>query len=480
LVNKLEPAGVRFGLVHGGVSDEDRATLRRRFSFDKDNPDALDVLLSSEVGCEGLDFQFADCLVNYDLPWNPMRIEQRIGRIDRYGQASETVAIVNLVTPGTIDAEIFDRCLSRIGVFQHAIGGNEEILGDITKELHSIAESFSLSEAERAAQLQQLSDNKIRQMQEEQRLEERQGEFFGLNLAAASWEHKLAKSRNYWLEPKGLASALATYLSNRLGKEQGYLLGDKPLKTLRLSQEARASLLEDFRKLPRSTDPTHRAWEKWLKGTQPTLQVTFEQECAVENAGAVLLSLGHPLLRQTASHLQPDEPVAVRLRATHATLPTGTHAFAVYRWTRQGARRDEELVPIANEPAVMDALLELIPSAEDAEELHVPAKDVWDELDAVHHQTWLRASTEHMEDNRQLVGARIHSLTASHQARKKMLGDQIARASNDKIRIMKQAELERAEVDFNARIVDLNRAAEGGDIRATPAVFGVLQIRRAA
>ena len=47
-----------------------------------------------------------------------MRIEQRIGRIDRYGQQSETVAIYNLITPGTVDADIYDRCLMRIGVFQ--------------------------------------------------------------------------------------------------------------------------------------------------------------------------------------------------------------------------------------------------------------------------------------------------------------------------------------------------------------------------
>ena len=239
-------------------------------------------------------------------------------------------------------------------------------------------------------------------------------------------------------------------------------------------------MLDDFRKLHRSADPTHRAWEKWLKGAQPTLQVTFEQECAMENTGAVLLSLGHPLLRQTASHLQPSGAVAVRLCATHASLSVGTYPFAVYRWTRQGARRDEELVPIASEPTVTCALLELIPGAEDAEELQLPAKDVWDKLDAIHHQSWLLASTEHVEDNRQLVGARIHSLMASHQARRKMLSEQIARASNEKIRIMKQAELERAEVDFNARVVDLNRAGEAGDIRATPAVFGVLEIRRAA
>ena len=58
--------------------------------------------------CEGLDYQFCDCMVNYDLPWNPMKVEQRIGRIDRNGQTSESVAIYNMVTPGTVDA---DRCV---------------------------------------------------------------------------------------------------------------------------------------------------------------------------------------------------------------------------------------------------------------------------------------------------------------------------------------------------------------------------------
>ena len=79
--------GVRVGLIHGDVSDEDRRALRRAFALPPEQSDAIDVLLSSEVGSEGLDFQFCDALVNYDIPWNPMRIEQRIGRIDRYGQS---------------------------------------------------------------------------------------------------------------------------------------------------------------------------------------------------------------------------------------------------------------------------------------------------------------------------------------------------------------------------------------------------------
>lgn len=478
LVTKLKVAGVRFGLVHGGVPDEERANLRRRFSLPKDDPDALEVLMSSEVGCEGLDFQFADCLVNYDLPWNPMRIEQRIGRIDRYGQQSETVAIVNLVTPGTIDAEIYDRCLSRIGVFQHAIGGNEEILGDITRELHNIAESFSLSEEERGRRLQQLSDNKIRQIEEEQRLEERQGELFGLNLAAASWEAKLASSRNFWLEPQALALAVTTYLTQRLGKEQENLLGEKPLKNLRLSQEARATLLDDFRRLPRSTDPMYRAWEKWLKGGAPNLQVTFDQECAVENASAILLSLGHPLMRQAAANLQQSEAIAVCLTATHSTLPPAVYPFALYRWARQGVKKDEELVPVVDHAEVAASLLELLQASSDATHLELPAQGVWDDLDTVHHQRWLSESTQHADDNRQLVGVRIQSLTASHRARKALLEEQLTKSTNEKIRVMKQAELERAQVDFDVRVVALQRAADSGDIRATPAVFGVIEVRR--
>lgn len=480
LVGKLRAADIRFGLVHGGVPDEERAVLRWRFSLAKGDPDALDVLMSSEVGCEGLDFQFCDCLVNYDLPWNPMRIEQRIGRIDRYGQQSEAVAIFNLVTPGTIDAEIYDRCLSRIGVFKHAIGGTEEILGEITRELHNIAETFSLSEEERGRRLNQLSDNKIRQIEEEQRLEERQGELFGLNLAAASWEAKLARSRNHWLEPEALASAVTTYLTQRLGKAQDYLLGEKLLKNFRLSQEARAVILEDFRRLPRSSDPMYRAWERWLKGGGPNLQVTFDQECAVDNAAAILLSLGHPLLRQAAVHLQQSEAIFVRLAASHETLPVGSFPFALYRWARQGAKRDEELIPVVETPEIAESLLDLLQVSTDAAYMDLPSPQVWDNLDAVHHQRWLAESTQHAEDNRQLVGVRIQSLSASHRARRALLEEQVGRATNDKIRVMKQAELARSEVDFSVRTAALMRDAESGDIRATPAVFGVLDIRRPA
>ena len=86
LADKLFENGIRVGVVHGGVPDEDRIKLRERFMMSRADEESLDVLLFSEVGCEGLDYQFCDCMINYDLPWNPQTIEQRIGRIDRNGQ----------------------------------------------------------------------------------------------------------------------------------------------------------------------------------------------------------------------------------------------------------------------------------------------------------------------------------------------------------------------------------------------------------
>lgn len=466
--------GFRFGLIHGDIPDDDRADLRHRFSLPKEDANALDVLLSSEVGCEGLDFQFCDFLINYDLPWNPMRIEQRIGRIDRYGQQSKTVAIVNMITPGTVDADIYERCLQRIGVFQRAIGGNEEILGEITQEIHDIAASFHLTPAERENRLCQLSDNSIRQLQEQQELESKQAELFGLNIPNQEWDKEVASADSYWLSSSSIQRCVAAYLTDRLGKEQDYLLGDKPLKTLRLSHEARNALLEDYRRLPKSTEPISREWEKWLKGVTPMLQVIFEQEAAVEHSKATLLSVTHPLVRQAALHLKKEEQVYVCLAVSTPNVLPGHYQFGVYRWTKHGVKQDEVLVPIASDPTIEERLFFLLQEAEGIENTAQPNIVEFDALDGRHHSKWTAAQANHITENRQHVEYRRQSLMVSHRARCKALEDQLSRATNDKIRLMRQGELARANADYDRRIQELERAAGSGDIHATPVLFGLL------
>ena len=464
----------RIGLIHGDVPDEDRTDIRRRFALPKEEADALDVLLSSEVGCEGLDFQFCDFLINYDLPWNPMKIEQRIGRIDRYGQKSETVAIVNFVTPGTVDADIYERCLWRIGVFQHAIGGNEEILGEITQELHDIAESFNLTTEDREKRLRQLADNGIRRIREDQELESKQAELFGLNIPNQTWQQEIEAAESYWLSPPAIERCVSSYLTSRLGTETEFLLGEKPLKTLRLSQEARATLLEDFKRLPRSTETVSREWEKWLKGGQPTLAVTFDQEAATANPKAPHLSVSHPLVRQAAGSLQLDEPAYASLEVQSGEVPPGDYRFALYRWKKHGVKLDETLVAVASDPAIENAVLTLLQSASQTQHGKLPPQADFDELDAQHYAKWTAAQANHIADNRQQVEHRIQSLAVSHRARSKAIGDQIGRATNDKIRLMKQSELARANADFDRRNADLQQAASSGDIHATAVVFGTI------
>ncbi|MBX6721661.1 MAG: DEAD/DEAH box helicase family protein, partial [Dactylosporangium sp.] len=121
-------------VMHGGVAMADREQIMRDFRDGK-----FEILLLSEVGSEGLDFEFCNVLVNYDLPWNPMRVEQRIGRLDRFGQENEKIFIYNMHVPGTIETDIFQRLYDRIGVFSRSIGELEPILrdelGDITRRI---------------------------------------------------------------------------------------------------------------------------------------------------------------------------------------------------------------------------------------------------------------------------------------------------------------------------------------------------------
>jgi superfamily II DNA or RNA helicase len=94
-----------------------------------------DVLLCTDAAAEGLNFQFCGALVNYDMPWNPMRVEQRIGRIDRLGQEHPIIRIVNLHYEGTIETDVYRALRNRIGLFQSVIGRLQPILSELPSRI---------------------------------------------------------------------------------------------------------------------------------------------------------------------------------------------------------------------------------------------------------------------------------------------------------------------------------------------------------
>ena len=485
LYDHLRKDGFRVGMIHGGTPDDERAELRDRFKMEKNQYDSLDVLLFSEIGSEGLDFQFCDMIVNYDLPWNPMKIEQRIGRIDRFGQKSECVGVVNLVTPGTVDADIYERCLLRIGVFNSALGGSEEILGDITREIKNIAENFSLTEEERRTRLQQLADNKIRLIQEQEELEQRQIEIFGVRLPEDRMRKEIDEASSFWLTPDSIRRIAELYLQETCGKEQKgreqeFILGEKPLKTLRLSQEARSALLKDFQKLPRQNAMIYREWEKWLKGGNPHLNITFDSECASRHRDAVFLTPIHPLVKQAAAALDYGKRIFCALKVQSGEIPAGRYEFVIYQWRSHGIREDLVLKPIATSPLVTERLIQLLETAEDIseEEPAEGAASVWEELEARHYKMWAEARERHRARTRDHAEYRRESLAASHKARMTILEEQLSRAEDENIRKMRQSQITSADADYARRIQEMDIAIERADIIAEPVAYGILHVLR--
>jgi superfamily II DNA or RNA helicase len=478
LYRHLRKDGFRVGMIHGGTPDEERIHLRALFEKHRGDSDSLDVLLFSEIGCEGLDYQFCDCIVNYDLPWNPMRVEQRIGRIDRKGQKSESVAIINLITPGTIDADIYERCLLRIGVFNNALGGSEEILGEITKEIRDIAENYTLNEEQRRAKLQQLSDNKIRLIREQEELEQRQMELFGILLPEDRMRKEIEDASSFWLSSVSIRRIITLYLQNVCEKEQEFILGEKALKTLRLSQEARSILLRDYLQLPKQSATSYREWENWLKGGNPHLLVTFESDCAIENPEAAFIMPLHPLARQAAVSFAMKRRVIVTLKARSSDVSPGRYAFAVYQWRFHGIKEDLVLRSVAANEAVTIHLNRLLEKATDltVDNSIETSSAYWDALDGQHYKLWSDARVKHRQRTQELVEYRRESLTTSHRARIALLEEQLKQAGNEKIRKMRQSQISTAEADYTRHIQDLDIAMERAEITAEPVAYGIIEV----
>ncbi len=108
----------------------DRDDAKRRFRDGE-----ADLLLCTDAAAEGLNFQFCGALVNYDMPWNPLRVEQRIGRIDRLGQQYQVIRIVNLHYDGTVETDVYRALRKRIGLFETVVGRLQPILAQLPRAI---------------------------------------------------------------------------------------------------------------------------------------------------------------------------------------------------------------------------------------------------------------------------------------------------------------------------------------------------------
>jgi SNF2 family DNA or RNA helicase len=122
IVSALQVVGTQPAVFHGELGWREKEEALDYFRT------VSPVLVSTEAGGEGRNLQFARTVINYDLPWNPMRVEQRIGRVHRLGQ-HHAVRVVNLAARGTIEAYVLEILERKIRMFELVVGEMEEILG---------------------------------------------------------------------------------------------------------------------------------------------------------------------------------------------------------------------------------------------------------------------------------------------------------------------------------------------------------------
>lgn len=476
LRKKLTAQGIRVGQVDGSVPDEERYKLRKRFLLNRDHDNAIDVLLFSEVGCEGLDYQFCDTMINYDLPWNPMRIEQRIGRIDRRGQKSDTVKIYNMITQGTIDAVIYDRCLSKIGVFEASIGDCSEILGDISDQIFKIMFDPELTDDERQMKIEQMADNEVMKVQELHRLEQEEKSLYGFDLSKYMMDRDVQDAENVWINPNSLNELLNIYMDDYLGKGE-YLRGRQDGKTLRLAADKRQLLLDDLMKMPFSTS-NHAAklWKAYLKSNKPVLAVTFDSQYAKDNRDVTFFTQMHPFVAQAASYESRNFPCDLAVRIADSEVEPGDYEFLIYAWRYVGLRPDIRLVAVSDNPAVEKNILNFMQYASEYYEDDGAHQTSWDQMDDLHYKRWQDSKEQYSADVRDECEYRKEQLTHSFHQQEAIVRGQIESATDDKIRRMRTAQLENITKKYSEQTRKVDETVAKVDIHTNLLVRGVLHV----
>ncbi|WP_328459432.1 DEAD/DEAH box helicase [Actinoplanes sp. NBC_00393] len=283
-------------VMHGGTNPAEREVIMREFRAGD-----FDMLLLSEVGSEGLDFEFCNVLVNYDLPWNPMRVEQRIGRLDRFGQKHEKIFIYNVHVPGTIETDIFQRLYDRIGVFRNSIGELEPILRSELAEITKNVLNPRLQPDEQRREIDRVAVAIEQRSHEIEKLRSAQAQLSGLDglIVDGMTEHGPGNGRF-------IGTAEIRRLMDELVKRYGGRLGSPDpdgvftvIGTPKLAERLRSS------RVPEGGSRWSRSKLAALLQNGERLNCTVRTEVA-SRSDAELLSARHPLVKLALEVLEGE------------------------------------------------------------------------------------------------------------------------------------------------------------------------------
>lgn len=283
----------RTGVLHGGIPMEERQVILDQF-----RAGTIDILIANQVGSEGLDFEFCNVLVNYDLPWNPMQVEQRIGRLDRFGQLSDKIHIFNMFTPDTIESTIFGRLYARIGVFENSIGDLEPIMRGGLSELNKTILDPNLSEDQKIRAIDQFEVAVSQERDRAKQLEEQSGLLTSLALLDVEGLSEAGPTNGRYVG----ASELRLLLSSALAAKGGRLLPTTDHEIWTVEGSPALSLaLNSYRQHKVGTMHGVAKLLGMIRDGAPIV-VTFSPQHP-EVSRVELITARHPLIRFAVDHL---------------------------------------------------------------------------------------------------------------------------------------------------------------------------------
>ena len=353
LNKRLTEDGFGCDIISGDVSPEERTRIVDKF---RNNP-SFEILLSSKVGSEGLDFQFSDILFNYDLPWNPMEVEQRIGRLDRIGQQSGVIRIYNFWIEETIEQRILDRLYNRIGIFEKSIGELEMILGDELRTIERDILSKKLTPEEEDRLLEEKARIVDRRIEDLKQLEKESAKFIGTDQFFDS-EIEAIKQKRRYVTGEQMHRFIVDFLKancprSRLEYDQtdqiGQLLPDEKLRTFLTNNGDTNELI------------------RYLSTQNEGVPITFDAQTAFEKPKIDFINVLHPLTQAVVTQYSQNEEL--QSNAHYVLLDTkklneGLYLYFIYKLRINAARGGNTL-----ETIILNEALEAPCTSDEAEEI---------------------------------------------------------------------------------------------------------------
>jgi superfamily II DNA or RNA helicase len=339
LLERLTEDDISCMFLVGGMDGQDRVLDQFQRS------EGSTVLLSSEVGSEGIDLQFCRVLVNYDLPWNPMKIEQRIGRLDRLGQKSDKILIWNLFYEDTIDARIYRRLYQRLRIFENALGELEPILGEEIQKLTTDLFRKRLTPEQEESRIRQTATAIEMKRQGEEKLESEASHLVAYGDYILR-QIQAAKDLNRTIRAEDLRSYVLDYFRQNYPGSRFQGSNSDPLEfDIDLSIDAKDDL-DGFVRAYRLHGLT-----RLTQNRPDPVRCKFENSVIHQRASYIeVISQFHPLVRFVSDRLGQEDvltypAVSVQLyrSASLSHLPIGLYVFSVQRWSISGLRDIEKL-----------------------------------------------------------------------------------------------------------------------------------------